>query len=432
MARAATQRIGEANKYLVLNEVRRQGQASIDELVRDTRKSQPTVLKWITALEQEGLLRRGGLGESTGGRPPTLYEFDPRWGYVLGVALEIPGVQVVLIDLDGQTVAGDAWEIETDESPMRLIRQLCERLEAFMASSEIPRERVVGCGMALSGFIDAQAGLLLASPRLPKWKEVSVRTMMAETLGLPVVLNHHIDALTLAEYSYGVASDIDQFLYFDVGYGLGVRFVKGGQPVPGVFGNAGLVGHTTVVPNGRLCVCGNRGCLEEYVSGRALLRHYASLTGNHVTGDVPGPVEIHAVAAELFDAAAAADAKAQEALDELMTYLVIGVANVVNVFDIPDVVVSGFAMHGGDALRAELEARVQAKLQPILAAATNLIFSSVPRPDAGSRGAALFALRAHYPFLDPLVVTERLHLEGGESTRQQRSLSQPAAIVNKS
>jgi predicted NBD/HSP70 family sugar kinase len=413
--RATSQRLGESNRLLVLNHLRRRAVASMHDLVRDTGRSQPTVLKWLAALERAGLVQRRGFGASSGGRPPTLYEFDAAAAHVLGVAVEIPSITVALLDLNGRTIASEHGAIQTMGPPEAVQDELHATIRRSLQRHGAHRH-LVYAGLAVSGFIDRDAGLSLATPRLRDWHDVPVRADLERLLGCPVVLNHHIDALTLAELHVGAAREIADFLFFDFGYGLGVRAVRAGQPLIGRFGNAGLVGHTTVVPDGRLCLCGNRGCLEAYVSGRALLRH----AGVDDPGRDEDRVIARTVARLLDDGADAADRRAR---DELERFLSIGLANAINTFEQPTVVLSGFATAGGPGFRDRLLERTRALLQPTLAGATRLVFSRLPRANAGAQGAALYALSHHLPFADPLVVPEpaerSIHLAKSDATTNE-------------
>lgn len=410
MESSAAKRIGETNKNSVLNEIRKRGYASADELVRVTNKSQPTVLKWIGALEQEGYLRRNGFGESTGGRPPSLYEFDAAKGYILGLAIEIPYVKATLLDLQGQPVATDeGWKLTPETGTDAVLDDLSERLTHFVNSAGVKKSKLVGGGIAISGFIDQPSGVSLATPRLPGWRDVQVRTYFEERFGVPFFLNHHIDALTLAEFSYGVARGWNDFLFFDVGYGLGVRVVKDANAVTGTFGNAGLIGHTTVVLDGRRCICGNRGCLEEYVSGRALLRLDSAARVRQPSTALDELSELQGLAEQVFSRWRRGLPRENRDVEELIDFLAIGLANAINIFDLPKVVLSGFVTLGGEAVREALLERSVGRLQPIHAKAASLVFSSLARPSAGPIGAALYALRRHLPFIDPLVVS----VEGG-------------------
>lgn len=411
---SSTKRIAKANRDHVLNTVRRLGRASVDDLVRLTGRSQPTIMKWLGVLEDEGYLRREGYGQSTGGRRPALFEFDARRALVVGLAVEIPNVEAALLDLAGTQVRTDGWTVRQTGSARETLGELVGRLETFLASSVRGPGALASGGLAFSGFIDHRTGVSIATPRLSDWHDVPVRDVFERRFGVPFVLNHHIDALTLAESSYGAARDHPDALFFDVGFGLGVRVVKDGLPVAGAFGNAGLIGHTTVVPDGRTCVCGNRGCLEEYVSGRALLRRF----GEEGADDRDA---IPRIAGRLFAAWSRGDPEAVAVVSEMLDFLAIGIANAINVFDLPVVVVNGFVTQGGEPLRRALIERCERRLQATHASAIDLILASEPRNRAGPAGAALFALRHRFPFLEPLAVPAVA--KGGDRPAEEASLA---------
>ena len=309
--------------------------------------------------------------------------------HLLGVAVEIPMVQLAILDLNGRVVAEQQGQLDsrdTLESLKRLTTQFRD---------VAPSVNLKGCGLAFSGFINQQRGLSLATPRLEAWQDVPVSDIFRQHLGLSTILNHHMDALALAECTYGAARQWDDFIFFDVGYGLGVRLAQDGGTLDGTFGNAGLIGHTTVVPDGRQCLCGNKGCLEEYVSERALFRALGKEMENDPSADK--------VAQDLFTRSDRGDPRAADIVDEIIAFLAIGVANTINIFDTPHVVLGGFLNVGGAALHSRLIGEVKARLQPVLANATRIVFSDLPRASAASRGAALYALKHYLPFIDPLV-----------------------------
>lgn len=412
MSRASAKRIGEPNEQLILNEVRRRRRASVGELVRYTRRSQPTILKWLATLERDGFLIRHGYGESNGGRPPALFQFKADREHMLGIAVEIPSVHAVVIDLNGKVLATEYWKMDLHPPVERVLDDLGSRVEHFLRNNGAVASKIATCGSALSGFLDRETGVSLATPRVPGWQNVPVRGYLTVRLGMPVTLNHHIDALMLAELSCGVAKSWQNFLYFDVGYGLGIRLVKAGQPVHGMYGNAGLIGHTTIVPNGRRCVCGNAGCLEEYVSLRALLRQLPlPPAGSGSRHSFDGDMEELVI--RLFSIDSDNDGRISDLKRETCEFLSIGLANAINVFDLPQVVVSGFITRSSERFREQLIHGVKARLQQPLAQSVEIAYASVPRTLAGALGAALFALQRRLPGAEPLIVGGDLQ-EGGD------------------
>lgn len=399
MRKPVGQTIGVANKQLVMNELRRRQRASADSLVRATGLSLPTVQKWLGELEGEGYVRQGGFGESTGGRPPVLFEFINGRDFMVGLAVEIPAVSLAVIDVGGRLRAARSTAIPTNLDPDDTLALLYGLVDDIVQAS-LPRgTSPAAMGVAFSGFLDAQAGMSIATPRMEHWRNVPARALFEQRYRVPVALTGHIDALTVAEMAVGVASGLDDFLFFDVGWGMGTRVVHAKELVVGTFGNSGLIGHTTVVPGGRRCLCGNHGCLEEYASGRALVR-IANETEGLPKGDASNVDEL---AATILGEGA--DRWLTHAsVEEFLSFLTLGIANAINIFDIPDVVLGGYLSSAGARVRDRLTSAVEARLQPTLRSHLNAMFSRVPRGVGSAFGAAASALQSTFPFVNPLTV----------------------------
>ena len=399
MRKPAGRSVGVVNKQLVMNELRARQRASADALVRATGLSLPTVQKWLAELEMDGYVKQAGRGQSTGGRPPALFEFNNTRDYVVGLAVEIPTVSAAIMDVGGRLHDVRSATLPTHLSPKESLALLYDLVDRMAASSLPSDGSPRSMGVAFSGFLDSQEGMSLATPRMPQWTDVPVRALFSERFGVPVTLAGHIDALTVAEMTAGRIPGDRDFLFFDVGWGVGTRVVHEGALVVGAFGNSGLIGHTTVVPDGRLCLCGNRGCLEEYASGRALVR-LANDTQGLPGGDASNVDQI---------AAAMLGRDADRWLEtpsvrEFVDFLTLGIANAINIFDIPNVVLGGYLSSAGRRIRDHLRAAVGVRLQPTLRAHLNLMFSNVPRGVGSAFGAAAMALQSAFPFITPVAV----------------------------
>ncbi|HKI55788.1 MAG TPA: ROK family protein [Trueperaceae bacterium] len=391
--------VGLANKQRVFNELRRQLRASADALARSTGLSHPTVQKWLAELETEGYARQAGVGDSTGGRPPAIHEFVASRDYVAGLAVEIPNVSAAVMDLTGQMRAFASGVIPTDLDTDATLSRLYAMLDDVVRRGLPAGRRPAALAVALTGFLDYRLGLSLATPRMPRWQRVQVRRLFESRYAAPVTLTTHIDTLTVAEMAIGEARHLTDFLFFDVGWGVGTRVVHAGELVVSAFGNSGLIGHTTVVPDGRRCVCGNFGCLEEYASGRALAAVAAALG----LIERPGAAELPAVARLLLGPGARY--LHEPPVAQLVKFMAIGIANAVNIHDIPEVVLGGYLGELGPEARADLEAQVRPRLQPTLRAHFRLTYSRLARAEGSAYGAGVTALRSMLPGLEPVAVT---------------------------
>ncbi len=143
-----------------------------------------------------------------------------------------------------------------------------------MASAKVNRDRLLGIGLATPGPF-AVAGL--SPPRLPGWDGIVLRDLLRQATGLPVALANDGQCAVTAEWRFGeVARRLTNFVYVYLGVGTGSGIMINSAAFGGASGNAGELGHITVVPGGHACVCGKQGCLETYVSVDSAMRSLAA------------------------------------------------------------------------------------------------------------------------------------------------------------
>jgi predicted NBD/HSP70 family sugar kinase len=144
-------------------------------------------------------------------------------------------------------------------------------------------DRVVGAGMGLPGPIDRRTGRVGSSVILPAWSGLDAAEQLSRRLGVPVDVDNDANLGALAEYTLGAARGLDDVIYVKVSSGIGAGIILGGRLHRGVTGNAGEIGHVEVRPDGVVCRCGNRGCLETVASGTALLGVLRPVHGDGLT-----------------------------------------------------------------------------------------------------------------------------------------------------
>jgi glucokinase len=149
-------------------------------------------------------------------------------------------------------------------SPERTARAIADTVGELLARHDAD---MVGVGAA--GWVDESRGSVLFAPNLA-WRDEPLRAKLQELISLPVVVENDANASAWAEVKYGAGIGEDHVVFISVGTGIGAGFVLDGRLYRGRSGLAGEPGHVRVVPDGRLCGCGNRGCWEQYASGSAL------------------------------------------------------------------------------------------------------------------------------------------------------------------
>src|ERR1035438_7991381 len=130
---------------------------------------------------------------------------------------------------------------------------------------------LVGIGVGVPGFIRIKEGYITNSNNLPYLEDFPVRDEISRRLGTPVVLENDANAAALGEKWMGAGKEVDDLVLLTLGTGIGGGIISGGRVLRGCVGMAGELGHTTVVPNGNPCGCGNRGCLEKHASATAVV-----------------------------------------------------------------------------------------------------------------------------------------------------------------
>jgi len=199
-------------------------------------------------------------------------------------------------------------------------------------------------GLALAGFVDADRGLVRFAPHL-SWRDAPVAERMRERLGVPVVVEHDANAAALAERRYGAAAGAGTVVFVALGTGIGAALLHDGVLFRGAHGVAPELGHVRVVPEGRPCPCGKRGCWERYCSGTALATTALEMLGGpDATTSVlyreaardRGRITGQRVAA----AAREGDRLARRAVADLARWLGEGLSMIADVFD-PELVVIG-------------------------------------------------------------------------------------------
>ncbi len=333
------QSMQQANRALVLALIRHDPTLSRASIARQTTLSPASVSGIVDHLIREGFVREGA-AEATGvvGRRPMHLVFNPAARVTLGIAIDVRDVTVGLVDLGGKMRATQRAPIASEAGPATIVDTVTQ--VARRALRGVASRNVLGIGVAVPGLVRWPDGVILFSPNL-EWRDVPIQAMLEERLGRPVLVDNEVRALALAEHSYGAARGARTVVVIDAAYGVGGAVIIDGALYRGVHGAAGEVGHNIVEPNGAVCGCGNRGCLETVASAHGLVARTADAlaTGraSALTTDASGGLTLDHIVA----AARGGDALARELLARAATYLGLAVANAIDNWDPERVVLSG-------------------------------------------------------------------------------------------
>jgi glucokinase len=214
--------------------------------------------------------------------------------------------------------------------------------------------KVCAVGIGAAGFVDAERATVLFAANLA-WRDTPIRADIGDRLDIPVIVENDANAAAWGEFRFGAGREERDVIVLTIGTGIGAGIIIDGKLHRGRFGLAGEPGHMRVVPGGRLCGCGNRGCLEQYCSGTALVRAAREVAQERPAdaarlldlahGDIAsidGPV--------VTKAAQEGDPAAVDCFDEIGRWLGQGLADLAALLDPGRFVIGGGVAEAGDLL----------------------------------------------------------------------------------
>ncbi len=300
--------------------------------------SPATVSNLIADLEAEGIIVEVGLQDSNGGRPRGLLQVNPAYGYVIGVDVGETAFLVELFDL-GLTMRARHLSA-TDMAvldPQDAILHVADGVRSVIAQSGVDVRAILGVGVAVPGLVELTDRAVVHGQSVG-WDAVPVEEMLAGLIDLPVLVDNGAKTLGQAEQWFGAARGAEHAIIALLGMGVGTCIISNGEVYRGATGSAGEWGHTTIVAGGRACRCGANGCLEAYVGAAAIAARYAELSHGSYTAS---PASLEGTVAAIIASGQRHPAAAQ-VLDEVVTYLGAGIANLVNLFNPERVVIGGW------------------------------------------------------------------------------------------
>ncbi|RPE42883.1 glucokinase [Streptomyces sp. Ag109_O5-1] len=295
------------------------------------------------------------------------------------IALDVggTGMKAALVGPDGELLHQDRRATGRDRGPDAVVAAILE----FAAELHGYGERHLGepasaAGVAVPGIVDESAGIAVYAANLG-WRDIPLRALLSDRLGIPVALGHDVRTGGLAEGRLGAGRGADRFFFVALGTGIAGGFGLDGRVESGAHGFAGEIGHVVVRPQGAPCPCGQRGCLERYASAAAVSEAWAKACGDP-----------DADAADCAKAVTSGDPNAVRVWGEAVAALADGLVTAVTLLDPRVLIIGGGLAEAGSVLfqplREAVESRVTfQKLPTIVPAALG--------DTAGCLGAGLLA-----------------------------------------
>lgn len=344
-------------KQSIIRELYQYKQLSIHYLSKTIKMSTPTITRAIDELIEEDMVREIGIGESTGGRRPSIYGLKASSRYVIGIDLERYFIRMGIFDFDNKPVSeihelNEGLETHTD-IPGFLAEKVYELIEAY----NIDRNKLLGIGISLPGLIDLRSGISYTylNTGRPTAKELMDR------LGLPVFLEQDTRSMAWGEQAFGLAHGHQNVLCLNIGSGIGLSMILNGKIYTGHSGYSGEFGHIQIEPNGQLCHCGKIGCIETVASGKVLIsKAKKDITEGSITqisGMIDGDLNKLNIKV-ILDAARAGDQYAIDLLGRIGEALGKGLSTLIHLFNPELIIIGGEMSKAADFLISPIESNL--------------------------------------------------------------------------
>lgn len=329
--------VREHNLSQIIKRIRAEGSISRASLARATGLSATTISSIASELLESGYVAETGEGKSSGGRRPILLAFQPDQKMVIGIDLGASHITTALTNLQGNIKVIQSKKFNASEDPEGAIEYIRQQVKTLLHHQSVGPNGVLGIGIAAPAPLEGEKLDMLSPVILPQWEGIQLVEKIEAASGLPVYIDNDANVGAIAEKWWGSGRGVSNLVYIKLGTGVGAGLIINDKIFKGTGGTAGEIGHTTINTKGPMCRCGNRGCLESYVSNLAVL----AKTKKRLVDYPASILKQQALTIEhLIDAAQQQDELAIDIIVSAGKNLGIAIANLLNLVN-PELIILG-------------------------------------------------------------------------------------------
>jgi predicted NBD/HSP70 family sugar kinase len=335
----------------VIETLRSNGGLTRSALARATGLSRTTISTLLAELIEQRLVTEdsapGPPGRRGAGRPATVVRLDHSAGAAVSIDVGARHLAVAVGDLAHRVMAEHWTPLPAGHRAEEVMERATALTAQMLHEAGVEANSVIGVAMGLPAPISQPAGVVASSNILPGWAGLRAGPEMSERLGMPVFIENDTNLGALAESAWGAGAGFDHLAYIKAATGIGAGLVQDGKLFRGTTGTAGEIGHMTVAEEGPICRCGNRGCLELYAGGAALLE---ALRQSHPSIDSLD--QVVELAHENHPACI-------RVLADAGRHIGVAIANLINLFNPRRIIVGGELAGAGETLLEPMRVAVR-------------------------------------------------------------------------
>lgn len=309
--------------------------------------------------------------------------------YIIGVDLGGTKISCALSDLAGNIIETQVVSTNANEGEMAVLNRIINVIDKVMLNTNTSKEDVKAIGIGAPGPLDAKKGIIVEPANLP-FVNFDLVTPIKEKFNIPVFLDNDANAAAIGEYMFGAGKGTESMVYMTVSTGIGGGAILDGKIYRGRTTNALEVGHTTIDPFSSIrCNCGNLGCLEAFSSGTSIAKRAKEAVLTNVDTSLKQYETLTSY--EVFKEAENGDKVSIAIRDSALTYLGVGVTNVINTFDPDMVVIGGGVSKAGEVIFDKVKEVVNERGLKTITAGCQIVPAKLGT-DAGVVGAVALAI----------------------------------------
>lgn len=326
----------------------------------------------------EGQIVEVGVASSTHGRRSILLDIVADYRYAAGISLHRKYFYTCITDLKSNILAYSRHDTANWSDPYELLDFAYSEILGFLEKLNIPTEKCIGIGVSAPGPLDYVSGKILNPPYYDMFHNVNVGEYLREKSGLPVMVDNNAVLLSMQQHIEDTEHKYSNYMFVVVSDGIGSAVMTGGNIYRGFGGFASELGHTSVHADGIPCSCGNIGCLEKYVSLRALQERFGISSYS-----------------ELVDDAYMGDKGACDMLEYIAEEFSCAITNSINLFDLDAVIIYGQFCYRHEKLLSLLKSKIDRRSVITRSHPVDILFSDMT-PDRARASVCAAIIKRHF------------------------------------
>lgn len=334
----------EVNLFNILNSIREAGMISRVEIAARTGQSRSSVTNITALLIEQGLICEKHSSVTTSrGRRRIMLALNPRAAYAVGVKIAAVRLSFAVVDFVGKVQSSLSIPFRVGDRSVDMLADVAEDgILHCLEDARLKKEALVGCGLAIPGFVDSATGTCHWSPIQNGGS--NIRELLAERLQMEVFLENDANAFTVASQWFGLGKGIRNYLVVTIEEGVGMGIVIDGKLYQGATGIGAEFGHMVIEPDGEPCRCGKRGCVEAYAADSGIMQQARKLLSKRRNAPDLDMLNIE----EVTRMASEGDQGLRRLFSRSGETLAKGIAGLIQIFNPERIIVTGEGVRAGD------------------------------------------------------------------------------------